>query len=883
MKPPPPKRKRNSSSRSVHDSIEQTVEQALRSDDATCETLLRRLAGFEKEVVDAVVAASKSVNALDINLRGPFCKVIHEHFTLIGVDTAIERLKEFHHSIIDSLQSECTSNFVSLLEILICSSHALRHEKFRNEVCCHLPITIRTLWKSNKLAEACKTARIFVVFLIAVELYHNERKSVEIWFEKTLSKGMKRHPYMAAISLLLDSSHTDCSDKVIELSAFEELPTHDRKEMCLREQTSNLIMSFLSSYVSRCTREQLLIYLEFVISERLRKKNISSLVNEIRQATNALADDASIWDIVLEALVRTLAERLLLKGSELVDPIDHRLAGALQTVSFLEEADHKMYLKVSTGALREYFEHGAKLKWEFDEVLSSDEEALLSAFLSVPIQSLSSFAAERYTIVAAMIALRTRFTHEELFSSSIHQLGLIVSKSPALNFLADLHILDSTLFCSWYTTLEGHSNAFLISKDISKVLSRVIEVFCSKQSDKETHYLCPALRFFKGKAPSSGWSWTQIVRFSALLISTKWEELLKSPEEAQAEILQKIRNLYVCEAQRSIDSKSIDRVQQCAERWSVLFSCWEDIPRSCRKSVMRKLLNDDDVKSLRKLASAIIAGKFDLDRTVVDRLLHSSLNWEVLLYLQRVGIRLDIPIAILSVNKVLELLTVCPSELEMTKMTLSIVAKLIFPRLKPVATSCLVLIASIFERAENCAELLSCAANALESFGHTEVERDVVVLCLSIASTHHLSDPFEFDQIREMQRVLHNAMLYAHHAVNNDQCALFAQLLVKVIKAVQQFIINKCGTAEQTDELIHALDSLTHTLTQHKMYYSRVVGSILSEIIKHSGKTELAAWKLLSISDKHSSSMLATNLPPAERLQYRRMFTAHKRVRKLIV
>ncbi|KAE9414458.1 hypothetical protein Angca_001793, partial [Angiostrongylus cantonensis] len=350
---------------------------------------------------------------------------------------------------------------------------------------------------------------------------------------------------------------------------------------------------------------------------------------------------------------------------------------------------------------------------------------------------------------------------------------------------------------------------------------------------------------------------------------------------------------------RSIDWKNADRVQASAERWSVIFSCWEDIPRFCRRSMVNKLLVGNDVKSLRKLTSSIIAGEFNFDKIVIDRALtfqlkylpfvyerarnlENIIDWKVLLYLQRVGISLDVPISILSTERVLELLATCPSELEIKNEMLSIVAKLISPRLKSVATTCLVSLASIFERAKNCIEILSCAASALELFGHTDVERDIVVLCLGVASSQPLNDAV-YNRIRGMQKVIQNAMLYAHHAVNNDQCALFAQLFVKVTKAVQRFIINKLGTAEQVDELIHALNSLAHNLTQHKVYYSRVVGPILSQIIKHSGKTELTVWKLSTISDKHSSSMLATNLPPAERLQYKRMFTAHKRMRKLIV
>ncbi|KAK5970594.1 hypothetical protein GCK32_019759 [Trichostrongylus colubriformis] len=109
------------------------------------------------------------------------------------------------------------------------------------------------------------------------------------------------------------------------------------------------------------------------------------------------------------------------------------------------------------------------------------------------------------------------------------------------------------------------------------------------------------------------------------------------------------------------------------------------------------------------------------------------------------------------------------------------------------------------------------------------------------------------------------------------------QCFVKMLKAVQHFVHNKCGTTDEIDRVVHGANRLSHLLAQHKLYYSRVVGCILSQVIGHYDSNQVAIFKLHSINDVHSSSMMATSLPPAERLQYKRIFKMVKTTSKQII
>ncbi|KJH50476.1 hypothetical protein DICVIV_03408 [Dictyocaulus viviparus] len=489
-----------------------------------------------------------------------------------------------------------------------------------------------------------------------------------------------------------------------------------------------------------------------------------SLINEIKKSTIALANVAPIWDATLEAIIHILRGKLSAKDPEL-HPLDYRLSEALRIISFLDEENRlkeKMLSEQFTEFVCKYFNYGVNSKWKSIESPSLDEQSLLDAFFSVPFQSLSSYSIEQYAVVVAMFAARLQLTNERLFLSSIHILGLLASTSTAMKFFGNLDVFDSILSESLSLTLQSHTDAPSFLKDASKFLSGIIHASSSSKSlCKEynavglAHYLCPALTLFKGKCTEI-WSWTQMIRFSAVIMTTKWKDLAEYSEPLQMEVTQKIRKKYVVEMLHNMD--------------------WNDTVQLERYGV--------------RLTSKVISGAFNLERIVVEqalmfqlkylpivyegsRRIENVVDWKVLLYLQFHSIPLDSVILALSVEKILKLLSTCLDKTEVTYETLDVVAKLISPRLKSVAEACIASLVCIFEKAENCTQLLSCAANAIESFGRTNMERDVTSLCLTIASTQQLNDA-RFDHVRELHRVIKNAILHAHYAVNNDQCAVFA-------------------------------------------------------------------------------------------------------------
>ncbi|KAL6742878.1 hypothetical protein Aduo_015977 [Ancylostoma duodenale] len=658
MKPPPPKKARAAGA--TEDGVRQIVAQALLSDDASCAALLERLNGFEKEIFDALMTILRTFSASKVNLHGPISKILKKYFAVIGVGTAAERFNELCDAVLHNIGTDYAPSFVFLLCQFINFCNIVRFDKLCRDVVAKLPGVIRTLWKSGLTSEACATSRLFMELLLSISCYHGDESFLDVWFEQVLTEELKRCPYCAVLSILLNSQNSHSFVDSVDFSDIQEL-SNEGGHSSPRAQMTDLILTYLPSLHGRCTERQLRTAVDFVLRHGFETNNVSFTIGKLINSAGAVADDTLVCQLVADSLIRLVLEQLSASAAAML----------------------------------------------FANVFKNDDK-----LFAVCIRKMNALARTEHTALP----------------------------SPASSLI-------EAFFDDCLNSLEGLSNVAEIWRDVAAALLTFVVPIKEKFTDDLPHRLCPVLDFVDAPA-SYSWAWRDVVRLSKRIIVGK--------VEMDKAVLECALNFYL---------------------------------------------------------------KYIPSLTEGARQLEEMLNWEALLSLQRAGVSLDVALAQLPAEK---------------------------------------------------------------AFGHTDVERDVVNLCFALASVQSLSSP-DFTHVRSVQRVLDNAIRYAHPSVNNDQCAVFAQLLIKVFKAVQHFIINQCGTAEQVDELVHGLHSLTHALTIHKMYYSRIVGAILSAVIYQLEEIEFSLYKLHSISDKHSASLLATNLPPSERLLYKRVFTSLKRTRKLIV
>ncbi|KAK6057171.1 hypothetical protein COOONC_05315 [Cooperia oncophora] len=350
-------------------------------DDASCEAILGKLVGLEKEIVDAVVVILKSCSVFQFSLTSPVLKLVCQYFAAVGVSTAIERFHEFHDLILSNIDNEFASNFAFLMEKLITCVHVLRHDKLRQEICNHLPDTITLLWKNKKRVEACRIAKCFVHLLIVSKWYRDEDLS-KLWLEKTYSTEMKKCPYMSALTVLLDPQGAEGIK--FELSSLMELPSSEIKELCLRSQAVDLFLTYLPSYYTCCSHKLLRVLIEFIILHYIRADNLSSLVKDIIYATDSIADVDILWGIIFKLLCRHMSKVLAAEDTD-KSPIIGALASALQ--SFSVEEDSGSSFETLPAPVRSFFEQEREQKTRKFE-LCHDSRSIAGVLCDIPLQTL---------------------------------------------------------------------------------------------------------------------------------------------------------------------------------------------------------------------------------------------------------------------------------------------------------------------------------------------------------------------------------------------------------------------------------------------------------------------------------------------------------------
>ncbi|CAJ0589976.1 unnamed protein product [Cylicocyclus nassatus] len=881
MKPPPTKKARPA----VHtaDSVRQIVAQAMLSDDAACATLLESVVGFEKEILDGLIVVLKTFSASKVTLNDPITKVLRKYFALIGVETATERYKQFHDCILNNLGTEYVSNFVSMICCLLRFCNILRYDKLRQEVVSSFPTVIRMLWKNNSRGEACSSARLFVELLLCMECYHGQEYCSDIWFERVLTKEMERFPFFAAVSAIMSSRERN--EEIVSLSSLQEL-NDGHEHVSLRLQMNDLLLSHLSSFCSRCSVEQMRTFVEFLLRHSLAENSLAKVMEKLRDSSKAITNN--VMDLLIADTIINLSVEQISAMNKEFDPSIFSSLDTSCNIHTLEQqqTSHSDEISKKFGAcLSRILKMKPPSRKEVTEILDS----LVSAYCSLPLHLAPPHFMPKYLIFSILFSNIFQSIGNKIFASC---LGVIEKLTRGIRILPLKTALLRKLCDSWLVFVE-ESSVSGFCRDIANALSGIFALSRSDTASK----LCPALDILENFNQETC-SRSKTVSLYILFASTDWEKLAEDKKE-NAAVLEKIRSHYASMLS-SVNWKDSESMQCCSEQCSLILSCWDSVPRSVRPVLMKSLINRKDVKILRKLTTRIIEGKveagkilmkeaFDFHLKYIPLLsegqhsLDDVLDYNSLVIMLRAGISVDVALTQMSTEKVKDILSLCLSNEKVADEMLNLVELLISSKLKDVEDELLVSLSVIYEKCagEYHAKLLSAAAQALEMYGHTEKERDVVSLCFSMLSVLKIIGS-NFDRIRSVQRVLDSAMRYAHPSVNNDQCSVFAQLFIKVFKAVQEFITSGIGKAEEVDELVHGLNSIAHALTLHKIYYTRIVGTIISAVICQVNELEFVMYKLHSISDKHNASMLATNLPPSERLQYKRLFSTLKRSKKLV-
>ncbi|RCN45230.1 hypothetical protein ANCCAN_08730 [Ancylostoma caninum] len=461
--------------------------------------------------------------------------------------------------------------------------------------------------------------------LLSVICYHGDESFLEVWFEQVLTEELKRCPYFSVLSILLNSGTSHPFVESVNFSDLQEL-SHEGGHSSPRAQMTDLILTYLPSLHGRCTERQLRTAVDFVLRHGSETNNVSFTVAKLINCAGAVADDTLVCQLAADSVIRLVLEQLSASTSGC-------------SVNIVE--DQKLFKKE---------------KQRVSEELSNS----IDFFLDRSLKKTSALKAAATMLFASIFK-----SDDKLFAVCIRKMNALARRDDHTALSPAASTIIEAFFDDCLNSLEGLSNVAAIWRDVAAALQVFIVPIKGKSTNDLPHRLCRVLDFVEAPA-SYSWAWRDVVRLLVLFMSTNWE-LLDCEEKQQRKIVEKIRT-FLSSVLSAVAWKDEEVVRRVSQRWSILFSCWEYIPRSVRPSLMKRLLSEEDLEFLRKLSRRIIVGKVKVDKAVLEsalsfylkyipsltdgaRQLEEILNWEALVCLQRAGVPLDVALAQLSVGK----------------------------------------------------------------------------------------------------------------------------------------------------------------------------------------------------------------------------------------
>ncbi|VDM66512.1 unnamed protein product [Strongylus vulgaris] len=426
----------------------------------------------------------------------------------------------------------------------------------------------------------------------------------------------------------------------------------------------------------------MMVFTEFLIWQSIEDNNISLVSDRLQSSSKVLADNILCCRFIADAIIHLAVDQFLARSSELdssfISTLDAFRRLQFSTVGELSDVD------VSKNAAS-FLDKLFRQKWATNGVSFPAMNSLLILYCDLPLYSTPAFCRYKYLAATAFFLITFSDNDSNVFEACMEIMEKLSRSVCTLS-------LEPTVVGDFFTHrlafLEKLPSAGQAWRKVANAWSAVIAICNHNLNEDSINRLCPALSFTEISATDC-WTWEQVIRslkyflsdtlacflnvfelyimtdlyattqivnksktqlLSVLFKSTKWEELLGSDEEQIIGVLEKDNNI----------------VQHYSGRWSVLFLCWDDVPRNVRSSLMKKFFDKKDVKILRRLTNCMIDRKLKVDKITLQSALNfhlkyipmlsgrslEDLDWKSLICLQRAGVSADGALTQLPAEKV---------------------------------------------------------------------------------------------------------------------------------------------------------------------------------------------------------------------------------------
>lgn len=125
----------------------------------------------------------------------------------------------------------------------------------------------------------------------------------------------------------------------------------------------------------------------------------------------------------------------------------------------------------------------------------------------------------------------------------------------------------------------------------------------------------------------------------------------------------------------------------------------------------------------------------------------------------------------------------------------------------------------------------------------------------------------------EIVNTLLEGIRWCASSVTDEQCALYAQLCLRTIQAVQRYAATSPSNIALLARNVYGVSSVTHAIAMHKAPFSRIAPFIISDCLRGTKDVDLALRHLLSICDRYGVALLTSNLPPSQKRAFAHLYS----------
>lgn len=900
---------------------ESEVKEAIRNwnGDSVPEIIEHAIASREVNVIlNAVIEISCEERGSRVDKA--LLKRLKPEFAMLGVNTAcdyaglwLKKAAEVEHS---------PRNIVLLLDQLVCSVNLLLNKKLCDLLKNELPSLHSKLFVNGQRGVACVLSHALFCALAVEASYSDgaDLKQIEnVWLQLLDVKGAERSPYLMLCSVLLTSLlKVDNSKFLSALIGLEEelleIPEDvEDRSICARSQFFALLLQNWSSVATHCGSSEVQLLLRALVNYHMDQKSLHSLMAKIYGPEELLNEiGVTVTRYFIYNVLQALSEYLKKDISGHSKPSSPHKANKAASnfgiwLSKIAEviADERSDEEVPSTSKRtpedvwgkvmaKFFGHMLlqSESYRIDDVDDRFRDALTALFSAAcPFESFRP--AVRAVLLGSILQLLT------VLPSSFHTM-----------LLSSATRIFSTE-CEYFRNLLARCGCKLLSPLAERVMKRTENMDCPHLhllmkecfvSSADVSTLIEKGTFFLGRLAPEDQAHSKALMLSVLceVACDPYLEVPKDDVNLYVEYLLVLSSLIVFQISQLIQTKVDTPDFEVFLRYLKPLHLLLQAERRLGKDLVPKNVLDNVISVCKKICTHPERFEYEgciesetvkkkvMKRTVEFFICEGELSrlmkWKYLVNIVHYAKDTIDKILLDSSFEELEALfkSRLPSGAEERVLDVCVsIGSLQNERKRKVLFGSLDELFRVMGSVSGSSAIVTVrlAHLMLQQVSSTDRERDLVSFILAFIAvafpflhdSNQIADE-DAESLLEIEETLTDCLRTCPLSVTNDQCALYAQLVSCVVRAIQRYTECVTHNTKLAARLSHGIAKVTQAIASQKTSFARIAPFIVSECLRNPKACMLATHRLLSLCDRYGTALLTATLSPAEKRQFAALY-----------